>query len=134
MILITDLYQQIVRLEFKLKKYVCFIGAEMQQEAINEKLVSLNKIKADFQQFQHKFWEIEIVLDKGTINKIQVFLNKYIEITSKLSVANINHQLGDFKQSFDEWNQSFSMVSSDLIQVKNELKKEFRKTLKKWCP
>lgn len=131
LILITDLYQQIVRLEFELKKYVHFIGAETNQESIAKKIESLNKIKADFQQFQHKFWETEIILDENTITKIEAFLSKYIEITSKLSVSNISQQLGDLNQSFDGWDKSFGLVSSDLVQVKNELKKEFRKTLNK---
>lgn len=129
--LITDLYQQIVRLEFELKKYVHFVGAETSQESIDKKRESLNKIKADFQQFQHKFWEVEIILDESTIKQIESFLSKYIEITSKLSVSNISQQLGDLNQSFDGWDKSFELVSSDLAQIKNELKKEFRKTLGK---
>jgi len=91
----------------------------------------LNKIKTDFQQFQHKFWETEIILDESTIKNIEAFLSKYIEITSKLSAANISQQLGDLIQSFTEWDKSFKLVFSDLLQVKNELKKEFRKTLNK---
>jgi len=131
LVLITDLYQQVVHLEFELKKYVHFIGAEMNKESIDKKRESLNKIKADFQQFQHKFWEVEIVFDDGTIKKIESFLSKYIEITSELSVSNISQQLGDSNQSFDGWDKSFKLVTFDLAQVKNELKKEFRKTLKK---
>ena len=129
--LITDLYQQIVRLEFELKKYVHFIGAETNQESVDKKVEALNKIKTDFQQFQHKFWEVEIILDESTIKKIESFLSQYIAITSKLSVANISQQLGDLNQSFDAWDKSFKLVFSDLLQVKNELKKEFRKTLNK---
>jgi|SRR3989344_3979625 len=129
--LITDLYQQIVRLEFELKKYVHFVGAEINQDSIDNKREALNKIKADFQQFQHKFWEVEIILDESTIEKIQSFLSKYIGITSKLSVSNISHQLGDLNQSFDKWDESFQLISSELAQVKNELKQEFRKTLNK---
>ncbi len=131
LVLITDLYQQIVRLEFELKKYVHFIGADMKQESMSERMASLNKIKTDFQQFQHKFWEIEIILDEDTVSKIQAFLSKYIEITSKLSVSNISQQLGDFNKSFDDWDKSFQLVSSELVQIKDELKKEFRKTLNK---
>lgn len=131
LVLITDLYQQIVRLEFELKKYVHFIGAETKAESIDEKRASLNKIKTDFQQFQHKFWEVEIILDESTIKKIKPFLSKYIEITSKLSVSNISQQLGDLNQSFDGWDKGFELVSSDLVAIKNDLKKEFRKTLNK---
>ena len=131
--LITDLYQRVVRLEFELKKYVHFIGAETSNESIDKKRESLNKIKSDFQQFQHKFWEVEIILDEGTIEKIQSFLNKYIEITSKLSVSNMVQQSGHSDQSYvyDAWDQSFELVSSGLAQIKNDLKKEFRKTLGK---
>ncbi|MEK7078307.1 MAG: hypothetical protein AAB911_01935 [Patescibacteria group bacterium] len=131
LILITDLYQQIVRLEFELKEYVHFIGANMIQESINKKIESLNKIKTDFQQFQHKFWEIEIVLDDSTIGQIEEFLKKYIEITSKLSRSNIEQQLCARNEAFDSWDESFKLVSSDLVQIKDELKKEFRKTLRK---
>ncbi|MEW6610102.1 MAG: hypothetical protein AB1352_00520 [Patescibacteria group bacterium] len=128
--LITDLYQQVVRLEFELKRYVHFEGAEMEQDSIDKKRGALNKIKNDFQQFQHKFWEVEIILDEGTIGKIQSFLSQYIAITSKLTVANMQQQ-GQVCDAFDRWDESFSLVSSELTQVKNELKKEFRKTLKK---
>ena len=67
----------------------------------------------------------------NSFKKIQSFLSKYIEITSKLSVANISQQLGDYNQSFDKWDESFQLVSSELAQVKSELKREFRKTLRK---
>src|SRR3989344_3856396 len=129
--LITDLYQQIVRLEFALKKYVHFEGAETGQDSIDKKRESLNKIKTDFQQFQHKFWEVEIILDESTIGKIQSFLNTYIAITSKLSVSNRIERSGHSDQSYvyKAQDKSFEMVSSDLAQIKNELKKEFRKTL-----
>ena len=131
--LITKLYQQIVRLEFELKKYVHFVGAETNQDAIEKKREALNKIKIDFQQFQHKFWEVEIILDESTIEKIQSFLNTYIGITSKLSVSNMVQQSGHSDQSYvyDAWDQSFELVSSDLTKIKNELKKEFRGTLRK---
>lgn len=128
----TDLYRQIVRLEFALKEYVHFIGADMTKESISKKIESLNKIKKDFQQFQHKFWEIEIVLDDDTTIQIEKFLKTYIEITSKLSVSNISQQLGDFNQSFDGWDKSFGLVSSELAKIKNEIKKEFKRTLKKY--
>ena len=133
LILITDLYQQIVRLEFELKKYVHFIGAETGKDSMDKKKESLNKIKADFQRFQHKFWEVEIILDENTIKEIQSFLNKYIEITSKLSVSNMVQQSDHSNQSYvyDTWDKSFELVSSDLAQIKNGLKKEFRKTLGK---
>lgn len=129
--LIADLYQQIVRLEFELKRYVHFEGAETGQDSIDKKREALNKIKGDFQQFQHKFWEVEIILDESTIEKIQSFLNQYIAITSKLTVSNMQQQRGYADQSFDDWDQSFTMVSSGLAEIKNDLKKEFRKTLKK---
>lgn len=108
-----------------------FVGAETSQESIDKKRESLNKIKTNFQQFQHRFWEVEIILDEDTIKQIESFLSKYIEIISKLSVSNISQQLGDLNQSFDGWDKSFKLVSSDLAQIKNELKKEFRKTLNK---
>lgn len=130
LILITDLYTQIVRLEFELKKYVHFIGADMTKESINEKIKSLNKIKDDFQKFQHKFWEVEIILDDSSINEINKFLKKYIEITSRLSKSNIEQQLCAYDASYDSWDDSFKLVSSDLVEIKNKLKNEFKKTLK----
>ncbi len=128
--LITDLYAQIVRLEFELKKYVHFIGADMTQESIDEKRESLNKIKADFQKFQHKFWEVEIILDDSSVDEIKKFLEKYIEITSKLSKSNIEQQLRAHNEAFDSWDESFKLVSSDTVKIKEELKSEFRNTLK----
>lgn len=131
LILITELYTQIVRLEFELKKYIHFIGADMTEKSIDEKIKSLNKIKSDFQQFQHKFWEVEIILDDSSINEINTFLKKYIEITSKLSRSNIEQQLRVHDQAFDSWNESFKLASSDLVEIKNGLRKEFRKILRK---
>lgn len=130
LICLKDLYEQIVNLEFLIKKYVHFIGADMEKEMINERIKSLNEVKSSFQKFQHRFWREEIILDKNTIETVNNFLTKYIEITSKLTVSNIQHQQRDFKQSFDNWDKSFELVKSDLSQIKNELKKEFRKTLK----
>ena len=131
--LITYLYQQVVRLESALKNYVHFEGAEIGQDSIDKKREALNKIKNDFQQFRHKFCEVEIILDESTIEKIQSFLNTYIAITSKLSVSNRIERSGHSDQSYvhESRDKSFEMVSSDLAQIKNELKKEFRKTLKK---
>lgn len=131
LILITKLYTQIVRLEFELKKYIHFIGADMTEKSIDEKIKSLNKIKDDFQQFQHKFWEVEIILDDSSINEINNFLKKYIEIISKLSRSNIEQQLHEQSQAFNSWDESFKLASSDLVEIKNKLKKEFKKTLRK---
>lgn len=130
LIYLKDLYEQVVSLEFLLKKYINFIGTEMGKKHIDEKTKSLNEIKDSFQKFQHKFWREEIILDKNTIETINNFLTKYIQITSKLTVSNIQNQQGNYMQSFDNWDKSFELVKSDLLQIKDELKKEFRKTLK----
>ncbi len=129
--LIIDLYKEVVRLEFTLKKYVHFTGAETGQDSIERKIEELNGIKRDFQTFQHKFWEVEIILEDSSIEKINKFLQSYILITSKLSVSNISQQLRDHGQSFDDWDKSFQLVSTDLAQIKGELKSEFKRALKK---
>jgi len=129
--LIIDFYKEVVRLEFALKKYVHFTGAETGQDSIQRKIDELNNIKNDFQKFQHKFWEVEIILEDSTIEKINKFLQTYIAITSKLSVSQISQQLGDHEQSFNKWDESFKKVSGDLVKIKEDLKKEFRCALKK---
>lgn len=129
--LIIDLYKEVVRLEFALKKYVHFTGAETGQDSIDRKIEELNNIKKDFQTFQHKFWEVEIILEDSSIEKINKFLQSYISITSKLSVSNISQQLRDHGQSFDDWDESFKLVSTDLVKIKEELKNEFKQALKK---
>lgn len=129
--LIIDLYKEVVRLEFALKKYVHFTGAETGQDSIDRKIEELNNIKRDFQTFQHKFWEVEIILEDSSIEKINKFLQSYISITSKLSVSNISQQLRDHGQSFDNWDTSFQLVSTDLAKIKEELKNEFKQALKK---
>jgi len=91
----------------------------------------LNNIKKDFQTFQHKFWEVEIILEDSSIEKINKFLQSYILITSKLSTSNISQQLRDHGQSFDNWDKSFQLVSTDLAKIKEELKNEFKSALKK---
>jgi len=129
--LIVDLYKEVVRLEFALKKYVHFTGTETGQDSMQKKIDELNNIKNDFQKFQHKFWEVEIILEESTVEKINHFLQTYIAITSKLSVSHISQQLHDHGQSFDKWNESFKAVSNDLVKVKEELKKDFKNALKK---
>jgi hypothetical protein len=129
--LIIDLYKEVVRLEFALKKYVHFTGAETGQDSIERKIEELNNIKRDFQTFQHKFWEVEIILEDSSIEKINKFLQSYISITSKLSVSNISQQLRDHEQSFDNWDKSFQLVSTNLAKIKEELKNEFKNALKK---
>ena len=129
--LIIDLYKEVVRLEFALKKYVHFTGAETGQDSIERKIEELNDIKRDFQTFQHKFWEVEIILEESSIEKINKFLQSYILITSKLSVSNISQQLRDHGQQFDNWDKSFQLVSTDLTKIKEELKNEFKSALKK---
>ena len=129
--LIIDLYKEVVRLEFALKKYVHFTGAETGQDSIERKIEELNGIKRDFQTFQHKFWEVEIILEDSSIEKINKFLQSYISITSKLSVSNISQQLRDHGQSFDNWDASFQLVSTDLAKIKEELKNEFKRALRK---
>jgi hypothetical protein len=128
-ILITELYAEIVQLEFELKKYIHFIGADMQTDVLEEKIKSLNKVKTDFQKFQHKFWEVEIILNESSNKKIQEFLTKYIEITSKLSMSNIQQQLMSSDKAFDSWDKSFILFESDLLKIKNELKKDFKNNL-----
>jgi len=129
--LIIDLYKEVVRLEFALKKYVHFTGAETGQDSIERKIEELNDIKRDIQTFQHKFWEVEIILEESSIEKINKFLQSYILITSKLSVSNISQQLRDHGQQFDNWDKSFQLVSTNLAKIKEELKNEFKSALKK---
>jgi len=129
--LIVDLYKEVVRLEFALKKYVHITGSKTGQDSMEGKIDELSNIKNDFQKFQHKFWEVEIILEESTVEKINQFLQTYIAITSKLSVSNISQQLRDHGQSFDKWNESFEAVSNDLVKVKEELKKDFKNALKK---
>lgn len=129
--LVIDLYKEVVRLEFELKKYVHFTGAETGKDSVEKKINELNTIKNNFQSFQHKFWEVEIILEDSTIEKINKFLQTYITITSKLSVSHISQQLGDHRESFDKWDESFKEVSGDLVKIKEDLKKEFRYALKK---
>lgn len=129
--LVIDLYKEVVRLEFELKKYVHFTGAETGKDSVEKKINELNTIKSNFQSFQHKFWEVEIILEDSTIEKINKFLQTYITITSKLSVSHISQQLGDHRESFDKWDESFKEVSGDLVKIKEDLKKEFRYALKK---
>lgn len=128
---IIDLYKQIVNFEFILNEYVHFIGADTKKESIPERIEALNKIKKSFQEFQHKFWEVEIIFDDSTANQIGDFLKKYIEITSKLTVSNIQYQLDELKESIIEWDKSFKLVTSDLKEIRDKLKKEFRKTLQR---
>ena len=129
--LIIDLYREVVRLEFELKKYVHFTGAETGEDSVERKINELNTIKSNFQSFQHKFWEVEIILEESTIEKINKFLQTYIAITSKLSMSNRQQQRGYDDQSFDKWDESFNAVSGDLVKIKEDLKKEFRCALKK---
>lgn len=134
LICIKDLHEQVVNLEFILKKYIQFVGADMKKESTNERISSLKEVKDSFQKFQHKFWREEIILDESTAESINDFLKKYIEITAKLTVSNIQHQQDDYGQSFDNWNKSFDLVQNDLVKIKNELKEKFRKTLKIYKP
>lgn len=126
---IMDFYKQIVNLEFAVKRYVHFIGADLKEESTNKRIEALNQIKSDFQKFQHEYWEVEIILNDDLVEKIEKFLRKYIEITSKLSRSNIEQQLHAYDDSFDSWDESFKLVTSDLVQIKNELKKDFKRTL-----
>ena len=73
---IKDLYKRVVVLEFILKKHIHFIGADTTKESISKKIESLNKVKESFQEFQHKFWEEEIILDEITAEQINIFLKK----------------------------------------------------------
>ena len=129
--LVVDLYKEVIRLEFALKKYVHFTGAETGEGFKQRKIDELNHIKNNFQKFQYKFWEVEIILEENIVEKINHFLQTYIAITSKLTVSNISQQLSDHGQSFDKWNESFEAVSNDLVKVKEELKKDFKKALQK---
>ena len=128
-LLITELYAQIVQLEFELKKYIHFIGADMQADILEEKIKSLNSVRTKFHRFQHKFWEVEIILEDSSIQKINIFLNKYIEIMSKLSRSNREQQSRSSDEAFDSWDESFKLFDSDLLEIKNELKEDFKNNL-----
>jgi len=126
--LLIDLYREVVRLEFALKKYVHFTGAETGQDSLDGKIKELNDIKNNFNTFQHKFWEVEIILDDNIVKKINEFREIYISITSKLTVSNIGQQL--YVQN-DDWDQSFKLVRTSLAEIKESLKSEFKCALKK---
>lgn len=120
--LLIDLYKEVVRLEFALREYVHIIGAETGPNSNEVKRKELNNIKNNFNTFQHKFWEVEIILDDNIVQKINKFRKTYIDIISKLTVSNISQQLRDFKESFDGWDQSFELVRTDLVEIKESLK------------
>ncbi len=130
-ILITELYTQIVQLEFELKKYIHFIGADMQADSLEEKIKSFNDLKNKFYEFQHKFWEVEIILDDSSVRKINIFLAKYIEIMAKLSRSHVSQQLRSHDKAFDSWDESFKLFKSDLVEIKSEIKKDFKNNLNK---
>jgi len=128
--LLIDLYKEVVKLEFALKKYVHFTGAETGQESSDKKTKELNNIKNNFNTFQHKFWEVEIILDDNIIGKINKFRDIYIDIISKLTTSNYSKQLQDHSQSFDYWEKSFELVRTSLAEIKESLKSEFKRALK----
>jgi len=130
-VLLTELYVQIVQLEFKLKKYINDGNAGVTKNMTDENTNILDKIKIDFQKFQHKFWETEIILEEDLNKKIQDFLFKYCEITSKLSMSNTQQQRNSHGKAFNSWEDSFKLFDTDLVDIKNHLKKEFRKNLNK---
>lgn len=124
---IIDLYKCVVNLDVNLRKYIVTIGADGSEDSLGEKKKALNKIQGDFFKFQRKFWEAEIILDDQTIQKVNKFIEVFININSKLFVANVCQQQRD--KWFKGWDDSYKLVSKDLIEIREELKKEFKKTL-----
>lgn len=129
--LISELYEKIIQLEFEIKKYVHFEGADFNLGSIQEKIDLLKKLKENFQKFQHKFWEIEIFLDDEMSLKINEFLKLYIEITSKLGSSLRSQQQHNSQEAYNSWEESFNKIAIDLLKLKSDLKKDFKGSVKK---
>jgi len=128
---LLNFYRDINDLIFSVNEYVHFVGADMTKENRQEKIYSMNKIKKSFQQFQHTFWSGEVILDDSTAERINNFLNKYIEITSQLRVSHISQQLRDDETAFRKWDESFQSVNEELPKIKKQIKAEFKESLKR---
>jgi len=126
-----ELYEKIVKLEFEIKRYAHFEGASSDPNLVEEKNVLLNKLKENFQIFQHRFWEIEIFLDDNIVLKINEFIKLYIDITSKLTSSLVSQRLHSPQEAFDSWEESFKKITSDLSNLKSNLKDNFKKSLVK---
>ena len=127
LICLKDLYKQIVNLEFMIKRHIN--SNDNSEKTANEKMESLNKFKSDFEEFQHKFREMEIMLEKDNIDKIEKFVDVCNETISKLTTSIFQGQVGKDYQSEENWKSGFELIYSDLAKAKINLKEEIRKTL-----
>ncbi|MCK4744529.1 hypothetical protein KAS41_00500 [Candidatus Parcubacteria bacterium] len=128
LICLKELYKQIVNLEFMIKKYIN--SNDNPEKTAKEKMKSLDKFKSSFGEFKDKFREMEIMLEKDNVDKIEKFVDVCNETIFELTASIYKGQVGKDYQSEENWKSGFELIYPDLVKAKINLREEFRKTLK----
>src|SRR3989344_4008129 len=126
---LAGFYKEVVNLEFILRHYATFTGAEHTPESIDKKRQELVEIENKLHKFQFSFWENEIILDDSTAVAINQFLTKYIEAFSKLLMSARAQKQNQDNTAYEFWDRSYELVFTDLKGIKDELKEDFRKVI-----
>lgn len=131
--IIDEIYGKIISLENELKKYTLSTGAnaEINKELLQKKLEEIGEIENKFNDLRNSFWSKEISLDEDSVFAIQSFIDISMEMYSNLGASKISQDMGDNKTSFEQWYKAFQIMQKKLPEVKEQLKKDFRKQMKK---
>lgn len=126
---LAKFYKEVVNLEFILRRYVTFTGADHSPESIEKKRSELIEIENKLHKFQFAFWENEIILDDSTAVAVNQFLTKYIEVFSKLLTSARIQKENQNNIAHEYWDKSYDLVFKDLRGIKDALKEDFRKVI-----
>ena len=125
---VMSLYGCLVKLDDLLNKYVLIDGPIMNKEYKDNKIDSFNDVFKEFNTFRNKYRDMEIIFDEDTNVIINDFINEFVKITAKLAVSNKLQEMEDFNEAVKFFDNAIELLPS-LIKIKDELKKEFKRTL-----
>lgn len=131
LVCLEEIYSKIITLEKDINKYINTEGGDMNNDSLQKKSESIKLIIKNFFDLQNFFRKKEIILDEKTNVSIQSLVALSIKVLSKLETSIVSQSLRDPSTAYKKWNESFQDMEDKFKTLKEQLKKEFRREIKK---
>lgn len=128
---LEEMYGKIISLEKDLNKYIQTTGSMITKDSLASRQKEIKPIQNKFFELQEYFWKKEIILNESSVTAMQSFIDTSINILSKLQTSIISQSINDYKTSQEQWDSAYRVMKDKLADVKQQLKKDFGKRIKK---
>jgi len=131
LISLEEIYAKIISLEKDLKKYIYTTGSSPDIQSLSTKSSELSIVKDKFFDLQDFFWKKEIIIADASTSIVQSFIDISIETISQLEASIVSQSIHDPATSRGQWQEAYQIMETKLKKSKEQLKEEFKDTVKK---